>query len=329
MGDIKVHLGSMPEPKSSYNFVCECCDFKCSRQSHYDRHLSTRKHINAYNGYKIDDISIKKVPKSTTCVCGKSYNHRQGLSRHKKKCSFVQKDTEEEPKEEPSLHTGGINNPEIVEKMFAMFTQMMTQNQEFMTNVIGKVGNNTNTNCLNTNNQFNINMFLNEHCKDAMNIKDFIKSLPITTQMYDDINKNGTAETLTKTMIEGLNKMEVVERPIHCMDQKRKVMYVKDDDKWEKDINNEKVTNSAASLLASARKDFTLWIQHNQDYTTNDNKQNSYMDIVNKILHPDLTEIPNNTLFLKGLAENTYLDKEFKHMIANSSHDNLLTTITA
>lgn len=329
MGDIKVHLGSMPEPKSSYNFVCECCDFKCSRQSHYDRHLSTRKHINAYNGYKIDDISIKKVPKSTTCVCGKSYNHRQGLSRHKKKCSFVQKDTEEDTKEDTSLHTGGINNPEIVEKMFAMFTQMMTQNQEFMTNVIGKVGNNTNTNCLNTNNQFNINMFLNEHCKDAMNIKDFIKSLPITTQMYDDINKNGTAETLTKTMIEGLNKMEVVERPIHCMDQKRKVMYVKDDDKWEKDINNEKVTNSAASLLASARKDFTLWIQHNQDYTTNDNKQNSYMDIVNKILHPDLTEIPNSTLFLKGLAENTYLDKEFKHMIANSTHANLLTTITA
>jgi hypothetical protein len=198
-----------------------------------------------------------------------------------------------------------------------------------MMELMPKVGNNTNTNCLNTNNQFNINMFLNEHCKDAMNIKDFIKSLPITTQMYDDINKNGTAETLTKTMIEGLNKMEVVERPIHCMDQKRKVMYVKDDDKWEKDINNEKVTNSAASLLASARKDFTLWIQHNQDYTTNDNKQNSYMDIVNKILHPDLTEIPNNTLFLKGLAENTYLDKEFKHMIANSTHANLLTTITA
>ena len=96
MGDIKVHLGSMPEPKSSYNFVCECSDFKCSRQSHYDRHLSTRKHINGYNGYKIDDISIKKVPQSTTCLCGKSYTHRQGLSRHKKKCSFVQKDTEED-----------------------------------------------------------------------------------------------------------------------------------------------------------------------------------------------------------------------------------------
>ena len=69
MGDIKVHLGSMPEPKSSYNFVCKCCDFKCSRQSQYDRHLYTRKHIDAYNGYKIDDISTKKVPKSSTCVC--------------------------------------------------------------------------------------------------------------------------------------------------------------------------------------------------------------------------------------------------------------------
>ena len=104
MGDIKVHLGSMPEPKSSYNFVCKCCDFKCSRQSQYDRHLSTRKHIDAYNGYKIDDISTKKVPKSSTCICGKSYKHRQSLYNHKKKCSFVQKDTEEEPKEEPTAN---------------------------------------------------------------------------------------------------------------------------------------------------------------------------------------------------------------------------------
>jgi hypothetical protein len=318
-------MNLMPKnAKNANSYECKFCDFICSKKSNWNIHLSTRKHNIRTTLNEIEPNHAKKCPNLFTCDCGKGYPARNSLWYHKKKCSFVQKDTEEDTKED---------NISLAEKMVEM---VMSKNQEFMSEFMGKmmelmpkVGNNTNTNCLNTNNQFNINMFLNEHCKDAMNIKDFIKSLPITTQMYDDINKNGTAETLTKTMIEGLNKMEVVERPIHCMDQKRKVMYVKDDDKWEKDINNEKVTNSAASLLASARKDFTLWIQHNQDYTTNDNKQNSYMDIVNKILHPDLTEIPNNTLFLKGLAENTYLDKEFKHMIANSTHANLLTTITA
>ena len=323
MGDIKVHLGSMPKPNSSYNFVCKCCDFKCSRQSQYDRHLSTRKHIDAYNGYKIDDISTKKVPKSSTCICGKSYNHRQGLSRHKKKCSFVQKDTEEEPKEEPSLHTGGINNPEIVEKMFAMFTQMMTQNQEFVTTVIGKIGNNTNTNCLNTNNnQFNINMFLNDHCKDAMNIKDFINSLPITTQMYDDINKKGTAEVLTNTMIEGLNKMEVVERPIHCTDTKRKVIYVKDDDNWEKDINNEKITDTAEIILDKIRTNFqSVWTDNKQKLLKmkDDVTQNIWADIAVKVADAKLVDVPKNGIFLKRLAENTYLDKEFKEAIATGN----------
>ena len=312
-------------PKGSYNFVCECCDFKCSRQSQYDRHLSTRKHKDTYNGYKIDVISTKKVPKSSTCVCicGTTYKHRQSLYNHKKKCSFVQKDTEEEPKEEPSLHTGGINNPEIVEKMFAMFTQMMTQNQEFMTTVIGKVGNNTNTNCNNTNNnQFNINMFLNDHCKDAMNIKDFINSLPITTQMYDDINKKGTAEVLTNTMIEGLNKMEVVERPIHCMDKKRKVIYVKDDDNWEKDINNEKMTETAEIILDKIRTNFqSVWTDNKQKLLKmkDDVTLNIWADIAVKVADAKLVDVPKNGIFLKRLAENTYLDNEFKEAIATGN----------
>ena len=310
-------------PKGSYNFVCECCDFKCSRQSQYDRHLSTRKHKDTYNGYKIDVISTKKVPKSSTCVCicGTTYKHRQSLYNHKKKCSFVQKDTEEDTKEDTKE-----DNISLAEKMVEM---VMSKNQEFMSEFMGKmmelmpkVGNNTNTNCLNTNNQFNINMFLNEHCKDAMNITDFIKSLPITTQMYDDINKNGSAETLTKTMIEGLNKMEVVERPIHCMDKKRKVMYVKDDDKWDKDINNDKMNDTANTLLHSILINFeSLWIRNKQKLidTRDEATCTANMEILCKIQETILNDLPNHGIFLRGLAENTYVDKEFKQAIASGN----------
>lgn len=309
--------------KNANSYECKFCDFICSKKSNWNIHLTTRKHNIRTTLNEIEPNHAKKCPNLFTCDCGKGYPARNSLWYHKKKCSFVQKDTEEEPKEEPSLHTGGINNPEIVEKMFAMFTQMMTQNQEFMTTVIGKVGNNTNTNCNNTNNnQFNINMFLNDHCKDAMNIKDFINSLPITTQMYDDINKKGTAEVLTNTMIEGLNKMEVVERPIHCMDKKRKVIYVKDDDNWEKDINNEKITDTAEIILDKIRTNFqSVWTDNKQKLLKmkDDVTQNIWADIAVKVADAKLVDVPKNGIFLKRLAENTYLDKEFKEAIATGN----------
>lgn len=309
--------------KNANSYECKFCDFICSKKSNWNIHLTTRKHNIRTTLNEIEPNHAKKCPNLFTCDCGKGYPARNSLWYHKKKCSFVQKDTEEEPKEEPSLHTGGINNPEIVEKMFAMFTQMMTQNQEFMTTVIGKIGNNTNTNCNNTNNnQFNINMFLNDHCKDAMNIKDFINSLPITTQMYDDINKKGTAEVLTNTMIEGLNKMEVVERPIHCMDKKRKVIYVKDDDNWEKDINNEKITDTAEIILDKIRTNFqSVWTDNKQKLLKmkDDVTQNIWADIAVKVADAKLVDVPKNGIFLKRLAENTYLDKEFKEAIATGN----------
>ena len=317
-------MNLMPKnAKNANSYECKLCDFICSKRSNWNIHLTTRKHNIRTTLNEIEPNHAKKCPNLFTCDCGKGYPARNSLWYHKKKCSFVQKDTEEEPKEEPSLHTGGINNPEIVEKMFAMFTQMMTQNQEFMTTVIGKVGNNTNTNCNNTNNnQFNINMFLNDHCKDAMNIKDFINSLPITTQMYDDINKKGTAEVLTNTMIEGLNKMEVVERPIHCMDKKRKVIYVKDDDNWEKDINNEKMTDTAEIILDKIRTNFqSVWTDNKQKLLKmkDDVTQNIWADIAVKVADAKLVDVPKNGIFLKRLAENTYLDKEFKEAIATGN----------
>ena len=324
--------------KNANSYECKFCDFICSKKSNWNIHLTTRKHNIRTTLNEIEPNHAKKCPNLFTCDCGKGYPARNSLWYHKKKCSFVQKDTEEEPKEEPKEEPNKDNISLADKKMVEIvmgknqefMSEMMCKNQEFMSEFMGKmmelipkIGNNTNTNCLNTNNnQFNINMFLNDHCKDAMNIKDFINSLPITTQMYDDINKKGTAEVLTNTMIEGLNKMEVVERPIHCMDKKRKVIYVKDDDNWEKDINNEKMTDTAEIILDKIRTNFqSVWTDNKQKLLKmkDDVTQNIWADIAVKVADAKLVDVPKNGIFLKRLAENTYLDKEFKEAIATGN----------
>ena len=126
--------------------------------------------------------------------------------------------------------------------MTELFKHMLTQNQDFMSDIIEKVmpeigmkhSHNTNTNSLNTNN-FNIQMFLNYHCNNAMNLSDFIQSLPITSETYDSTIENGLTKTITSMMVNGMNDLDILERPIHCTDASRKTLYVKDSDIWEKD----------------------------------------------------------------------------------------------
>ena len=162
-----VETDSKLVPYSSNKFVCEKCDFTCSRKSQYDRHLSTRKHMMGSKMIVNDSSLVPNSSNKFKCECGKSYKWDSGYYRHKKKCNYGKNKINENKQSNNTVSTTDMNNPALLEKMFAMFTQMMTQNQDFMTNVIGKVqGNNTtHTNSHNTNNQFNIQMFLNEDCR--------------------------------------------------------------------------------------------------------------------------------------------------------------------
>ena len=299
-------------PKSSKTFVCEKCDFNCSRLSQYNRHLMTRKHI---MDSKMIVNDSKLVPNSSNkfeCECGKSYKWDSGYYRHKKKCDY----DENIVIENTPITTTDTTNPIIIEKMFAMFTQMMTQNQDFMSNVIGKVqgiNNSHNTNSLNTNNnQFNIQMFLNEHCKNAMNISDFIKSLPLTAQHYENTKDNGLADTLTNLMVDGLNNLDVVERPIHCTDQKRKVMYVKDNNKWEKDTNNDIVTKNVKDLTILHRMNLDMWQEKNPKFNTDEDLQIAFSTIFSNLYADIVDERKGISKLMKGVIDATYLDDNTK-----------------
>jgi hypothetical protein len=336
-------------PKISYFFICENCDYKCCKQSEYNKHISTNKHkilqnptldtttnspkfskifecekcdytcckkgdFNKHiltNKHKIlQNPTLDTTPKVYLCKCGKKYKHSSTLYTHKKMCAYK----ENIVVENTPITTTDATNPIIIEKMFAMFTQMMTQNQDFMTNVIGKVqGITNNTNSHNTNNnQFNIQMFLNEHCKNAMNISDFIKSLPLTAQHYDNTKDNGLADTLTNLMVDGLNNLDVVERPIHCTDQKRKVMYVKDNNKWEKDTNNEIVTKNVKDLTILHRMNVDMWQEKNPKFNTDEDLQIAFSTIFSNLYADIIDERKGISKLMKGVIDATYLDDNTK-----------------
>ncbi|MHA1563056.1 MAG: hypothetical protein ACTSPA_13140, partial [Promethearchaeota archaeon] len=163
--------------------------------------------------------------------CNKTYLNRSGLWKHKKKCSIVQGE------EKSNTNTTNVDvDKEFLVKMLLKNQDVMDKLMEIMPLIGNQINNNTNTNSHNTtNNQFNIQMFLNEHCKDAMNLTDFIDSLPITAETYDHTIENGLTKSITKMMVTGLSEMDILQRPIHCTDASRKTLYVKDNDIWEKD----------------------------------------------------------------------------------------------
>ena len=300
-------------------FACIHCDYTTSSNKDYNKHLSTRKHIYRTTLNNLEQENPKnpknpnKSPITFKCECGKEYIARNSLWYHKQKCPFVLF----VPSTQQHQHTNSnTDNSELVEKMFTMFTQMMTHNQDFMQNVIGKVQG-INTNSHNNNTQFNINMFLNEQCKNAMNIGDFIKSLPITAQDYENTKDKGLADTLTNLMVDGLNSMEVVERPIHCTDQKRKVMYVRDNDKWEKDKDNALFLQGVNELADIHKKRVHLWQQENPEFKTREKLQAVFTGILGN-LFTDVTEQRKDmTKIFKGVTDSTFLDDNTKNTLAS------------
>jgi len=247
-------------PKKPLNYSCQNCNFKCSNKKDYNRHLSTRKHQIVTN----DDT---KNPLAYICECGKIYKYRQGLSNHKQKCNYDEDiNNEDEETTEPVIATASQveigtqpnmilellrENQEFKQLMVDQNKQMqdtqsqlqqtVAQNTELQTQMVemfkeGKTINNNTTNN-NNNQQFNLNFFLNDTCKDAMNITDFLGNLDVQIDEIEYIGHHGYVNGMTKMIMERLKGMDITKRPIHCTDIKRETMYIKDKDEWSKDTD--------------------------------------------------------------------------------------------
>ena len=303
------------------NFCCNICNYTTIRKSQYIRHLATRKH-------QILTNPNKKVPKSSIafiCDCGKSYKHASSLSGHKKKCK--RENSEKEiPIQENQLV--GDNNVDYKD----MFIQLMKQNQELQKTVIEqqktvveqqkqytetinemipKIGNN-NTTTNNNNQQFNLQFFLNEQCKDALNITDFMKSIEVNMNDLVQTGKLGYVDGMSRIFVNALKDMDITERPIHCTDIKRETLYIKDQDKWEKDENDkQKLKKTIRNIENKNLQMLPKWQEENPDHTNLEStKSNEFMELSITALGGQEEKEKSEKKIMKNILKEVIIDKK-------------------
>ena len=222
-------------PKSAAKFICEKCDFKCCKNSDYVRHINTAKHNKAKNANTENAVY--------TCdLCDLNFIHASSLSRHKKKCKKIIIEPIELPiidnSEKPDIVELLINENKEFKNVIIELFKNNSDLQKQMIEVCQKSNNTVNNHNNSHNKTFNLNFFLNEQCKDAMNIMDFVDTFQLQFDDLERIGEVGYVEGISNLIIDKLNKMDIYKRPIHCSDAKREIMHIKDNDVWEKDNEN-------------------------------------------------------------------------------------------
>ena len=323
------------DPKGSAIFECEMCDYSTSKQSQYDRHNLTAKHIKATTHYK---NATKEGPKLYECDCGNKYKHHSSLWTHKKKCK---KEEEEKEEENDDIATNSsliiemlkqnhtmLENTTSSENNNSLIIELLKQNQDFknlmieqnkymmeqskqMMELAKNAGpiNSHNT----TNNKFNMQIFLNETCKDAMNITEFVNSLVLTFQDLEDLGRYGYTQGITNIFTRGLQATEISKRPIHCSDMKRLIIYINDTSGWEKDNSSqEKVIQLIKKIAGKNLRQATEWLKINQAmiHGPDSFEQRQYLKMITQWFGgTDEENVKIYHKIIKNIAPECYIDK--------------------
>jgi hypothetical protein len=288
-------------PKNPYKFECKnCYYFTCSFKD-YNRHVLTQKHARNTLATFSNIQATKKSP--FMCKkCNKEYYDRTGLWRHKKTC-----------KEEmvSQTHNDNENEKDLTDK--DLIIMLINQNKELM-EIVKNGTNNNNNNTINSHNKaFNLNFFLNETCKDAMNISDFIESVKLQVSDLENVGKVGYIEGISNIIIKNLNALEVEKRPVHCADQKREVMYVKEDNIWEKEDESNKKLRKA--IRAIAHKNICMFKEYREKYPDCEEYDSKKNDQYNKIVYEAMggkgdNDYDKDTKIIKKIAKVVGIEKE-------------------
>ncbi len=275
-------LGKNPENYFCENenyYLCEKCNYTTKNKKDFKRHLISKKHNKGYHGNKkkiISKTTKVKAKKSTTGIfecleCGKIYKYASGLYRHKKICKPVNSQIEYDIDPEKESLKKEVEDLKQMMKLF-MGNTIKKQNQvlehqkkqeeyaKYLKEVVPTLGNTTN------NNTMNINIYLNEHCKNAMNLTDFVENVKVSLEDLLYTKNHGYVKGISNIFVKQLKDMEPTQRPIHCSDKKRLQFYVKDDNKWEKDNSNEKIDKSIDKITKKQILAIKLWEKEHPNY---------------------------------------------------------------
>ena len=248
-------------PKLPQFFSCEKCDFFTSNKKDFSRHNNTKKHIFNQN-QPFSPIFTPKNP--FACSCGKIYKDKSGLWRHKKNCKMDGTENTIQTTESSDISINIIDKEQLILMLIKQNSELIKETSEFKNMMMEVIKNGThNTTHTNSHNKsFNLQFFLNETCKNAMNITDFVDSIKLQLSDLEKVGEIGYIEGISSIIIKNLNALDVTERPIHCTDKKRETMYIKDENKWEKEDENKakmhkmvkKVANKNINLISEFQK---------------------------------------------------------------------------
>jgi hypothetical protein len=268
---------------------CDLCEYSTLSLGNYKKHMMTQKHIWKY--YNVKKPKEETCDASTTCHCGKQFKSRSGIWKHQKKCLPKSQQTSPVVPQQSTLDATTVmtlikQNQEfkdfMIEHQIKQMEQHALQTQEFQNQLLqlAKTGVNITNN--NTINNFNLTIFLNETCKDAINMQDFVKTLPITMNDLEETGKIGYTNGISRLFVNGLKILDVNKRPIHCSDLKREVVYIKDCDMWEKDGEEKNLIKQAIRMVESKNiKLIPQWANERPGIIKSDHRLNTqYLNII-------------------------------------------------
>jgi len=279
-------LSNENDSKKLAKYCCEKCDFNTSSKNDYNRHLLTKKH----NSSNSQCLAMEKTQKNSyICECGKQYMDNSGLWRHKNKskCDVIIKDKLDSESDDEYDIIKSKKNEELITYLIkenAEFKQLLIEQNKQMIEMCKNAGNHNHTNSHNK--SFNLQFFLNETCKDALNISDFVKSIKPSLEDLEATGRLGYVEGVSNIILKNLNTLDSNMRPIHCTDIKREVLYVKDNDEWIKEQDEKPVLTKAIKVIANENiKNINEWRTSNPGCTSADSRKNDmYLKIVSNAM---------------------------------------------
>jgi len=314
-------------------YICESCNYTTSRSYDYNRHMNSYKHLNSLvqNNNKIESIEDEFY----SCICKKKYKYKKGLTRHKNSCKMYLKLMNREEMNREEMNREEINNDDEIGKMFDCLIQMQrgqleiqmrqtTQTQHMIERmdkqdeliqrtlerqIINNIG------VQNVqNNHFCLNIFLNETCKNAIDLDDFVDSIEVGIEDIERMERLDYASGISKLIVDKLNQATVTGRPLHCTDSKRETIYIKIKTNWQKADDNLKIrfVNAIKRIAQKNMKAINLWIQQNPEWNDPSSKANDkYLKIVSNSMSGSTEEEQkcNMDKIVKNIIREVKIDK--------------------
>ncbi len=307
-------FGNIIKQKLSKKYCCEICDYNTDRKSNLENHLKSAKHVKEINGSKIKQTLSNN---NLVCeICHKIYQTSAGLWKHKTK-NNCKHDNDECKKDIDNLKISDneFTNKDLIMMLIKENSELKTimmEQQSMMMKVLENGTSNNSHNTTNSHNKaFNLNLFLNETCKDAMNINEFVESIKLQVSDLENVGEVGFVEGISNIIVKNLNALDITKRPIHCTDRKREIIYIKDENVWEKDESQCKMRKAIKKVVSKNQRLIPKFKEQNPEYNKSYSKVS---DKYNKLIIESMGGSGDNDLekenkIIRNIAKNIVVDK--------------------